>query len=355
MHHVNSQALDPCAARAVFASETSLAEMEQRKTPRKFPPVDPSRASTYPLSQRPSKVALDGLARPWRAGGSLGQFLDCLPKVLAATDLDGVADRIVAAVRAERPVVLGMGAHPLKVGLSPLIVDLLDQGILSAVALNGAGIIHDFELAYQGATSEDVAVSLDTGRFGMAHETGHFLNTAIRTGVTEQGLGIGQAVGARILAAQLPHASRSVLAACARLDVPACVHVAIGTDIIHMHPDAAGRAIGEGSLRDFHLLTSVVAQLEGGVFLNLGSAVIIPEVFLKALSLARNLGHSVQTFTTVDLDFIRQYRPTVNVVQRPTQAGGRGFQLTGHHEILFPLLCAAVVERLAESGEASSA
>lgn len=312
----------------------------------KFPPIDPKRAATYPLSQRSSKVAAQGLGRPWRAGGSLQEFLRSLPRILAAPDLAEVAGRIAGAVRAGRPVVLGMGAHPLKVGLSPLIIDLLERGVIAAVALNGAGIIHDFELAYQGATSEDVAASLDTGRFGMAQETGEFLNAAMQTGVIQQGLGIGRAVGDRILAEQLPHAALSVLAACARLEVPACVHVAIGTDIIHMHPSVDGRAIGEGSLRDFHLLTSVVAQLEGGVFLNLGSAVIIPEVFLKALSLARNLGHPVRTLTTVDLDFIRHYRPTVNVVHRPTQQGGRGFQLTGHHEILFPLLCAAVVEEL---------
>ena len=314
----------------------------------KFPPVDPSRATTYPLGQRPSKVALDGFGKPWQPAGSLRQFMESLPRILAGGTMIDIADRIVNAVLAGRPVVLGMGAHPLKVGLSPLIVDLLERGIVSALAMNGAGIVHDFELAYQGATSEDVADSLDTGRFGMAHETGEFLNEAIRLGVTERGGGIGRAVGTRILDEELPYAAHSVLSACARLDAPACVHVAVGTDIIHMHPSADGRAIGEGSLRDFHLLTSVVARLEGGVFLNLGSAVIIPEVFLKALSLARNLGHMVKTFTTVDLDFIRQYRPTANVVHRPTQAGGRGYQLTGHHEILFPLLCAAVIERLAE-------
>ena len=314
----------------------------------RFPPVDPSRATTYPLGQRPSKVALDGFGKPWQAAGSLRQFVESLPRILAGGDVVDIADRIVDAVLTGRPVVLGMGAHPLKVGLSPLIVDLLEWGVVSALAMNGAGIVHDFELAYQGATSEEVTDSLGTGRFGMAHETGEFLNEAIRLGVTERGGGIGRAVGTRILDEELPYAAHSVLSACARLDAPACVHVAVGTDIIHMHPSADGRAIGEGSLRDFHLLTSVVARLEGGVFLNLGSAVIIPEVFLKALSLARNLGHMVKTFTTVDLDFIRQYRPTANVVHRPTQAGGRGYQLTGHHEILFPLLCAAVIERLAE-------
>ena len=312
----------------------------------KFPPIDLTRAVTYPLTQRKSQVAASALGVPWRIGGSIRDFLNSLPRLLAAADLREVTQRIVAAVRAQRPVVLGMGAHPLKVGLSPLIIDLLERGLLSAVAMNGAGIIHDFELAYQGETSEDVAEALRDGSFGMARETGEFLNTAIRAGVAQAGVGIGRAVGEQIRAAGLPYAHLSVLAACARLGVPACVHVALGTDIIHMHPQADGAAIGEGSLRDFHLLASVVARLEGGVFMNLGSAVIIPEVFLKALSLARNLGHTVNTFTTVDLDFMRHYRPAVNVVTRPTQQGGRGFHLTGHHEIVFPLLCAAVREEL---------
>src|SRR5262249_5722215 len=225
---------------------------------------------------------------------------------------------------AQRPVVLGMGAHPLKVGLSPLIIDLLERGVLSAVAMNGACIVHDFELAYQGKTSEDVAEALKDGSFGMAQETGEFLNTAIRAGVAQAGVDIGRTVGKQIDTTKLPYAHLSVLTAYTRLDIPASVHVAVGTDIIHMHPQADGAAIGEGSLRDFRLLTSVVAQLEGGVFINLGSAVVIPEVFLKALSLARNLGHVVNAFTTVDLDFVRHYRPAMNVVTRLTQHGGRG-------------------------------
>ncbi len=313
----------------------------------KFPPLDFSQVKTYPLAQRRSKVAITLLGQPWRTGGTLQEFLRSLPPALAAGDFQEIVTRIVTAVRAGRPVVLGMGAHALKVGLSPLIIDLLERGVVSAVAMNGAGIIHDFELAYQGATSEDVAAALGDGSFGMARETGEFLNEAIHLRVLRDGVGIGRAVGEQIRVAKLPYEHLSVLAASAWLDIPACVHVAVGTDIIHMHPQVDGAALGEGSLRDFHLLTAVVAQLEGGVFINLGSAVIIPEVFLKALSLARNLGHEVNAFTTVDLDFIRQYRPAVNVVIRPTQQGGRGFHLTGHHEILFPLLCAAVLEELA--------
>jgi len=312
----------------------------------KFPPIDPSRAVTYPLGQRRSTVAASAVATPWQVGGKLRDFLGFLPHFLAAADLRELVQRIATAVRAQRPIILGMGAHPLKVGLSPLIIDLLERGIVSAVAMNGAGIIHDFELAFQGKTSEDVAEALGDGSFGMARETGEFLNAAIDAGARHPTMGLGRAVGEQIRAAALPYAHLSVLAACARLEVPACVHVAVGTDIIHMHPQANGAAIGECSLRDFRLLTAVVAQLEGGVFLNLGSAVIIPEVFLKALSLARNLGHTVNVFTTADLDFTRHYRPAMNVISRPTQQGGHGFHLTGHHEILFPLLCAAVLEEL---------
>jgi hypothetical protein len=313
----------------------------------KFPPLDPAKVTTYPLDQRKSKITADVLGSVWQPGGRFRDFLVSLPQTLAAADLREIVQRIALAVKAQRPVVLGMGAHPIKVGLSPLIIDLLERGVVSAVAMNGAGIIHDFEMAYQGQTSEDVAQALADGSFGMARETGGFLNEAIRVGVRENGGGLGHAVGAKILADQLPYGQLSILATCVRLAVPACVHVTVGADIIHMHPQTDGAAIGEGSLRDFYRLAGVVAQLEGGVFLNLGSAVVIPEVFLKALSLARNLGHTVKDFTTVDLDFIRQYRPTMNIVTRPTLGGGRGFQLTGHHEIMFPLLCAAVLEEAA--------
>jgi hypothetical protein len=312
----------------------------------KFSPLDPSKAVTYPLEQRKNKVVTETLGAVWRPGGSLRDFLAFLPRTLAAADLLAIARRIAEAVKGQRPVILGMGAHPIKVGLSPLIIDLLDRAIVSAVAMNGAGIIHDFELAYQGATSEDVASTLRDGSFGMARETGEFLNTAVRNGIKEQEMGIGQAVGAKMLAERLPYVHLSILAACARLSLPACVHVTIGADIIHMHPQVDGAAIGEGSLRDFYRLAGVVAHLEGGVFINLGSAVVIPEVFLKALTLARNLGYTVKHFTTVDLDFVRHYRPSVNVVTRPTLEGGRGFHLTGHHEIMFPLLYAAVLEEL---------
>jgi hypothetical protein len=238
-----------------------------------------------------------------------------------------------------------MGAHPLKVGLSPLIIRLLERGGLQGVAMNGAGIIHDFEIAWAGRTSEDVAAEIGSGSFGMAAETGQRLNEAIRKG-WEQGRGIGDAVGAMIQETRLPYRHLSITAAGYRLGIPVTVHVAVGTDIIHLHPEASGEAIGEGSHRDFRLFAALLSRLRGGVYLNLGSAVILPEVFLKALTLTRNLGYPVRDFTTVNMDFIPHYRPLTNVVRRPTLDGGKGFHLTGHHEIMFPLLAAAVMEQI---------
>jgi hypothetical protein len=272
----------------------------------------------------------------------LRDFLRGLPQILAARDFLAVAEQIARRHRAGKRIVLGMGAHPIKVGLGPLIIDLMRRGVLSGVAMNGASIVHDFELAYAGETSEDVAANLADGSFGMAEDTGRFLNDATAAARPDEGL--GAAVGRAILAAKLPNRQLSILACGARLDIPVTVHVAVGTDIIHMHPSADGAAIGAASLRDFHQLAAVVAGLRGGVFINLGSAVLIPEVFVKALNLARNLGHRVDDLITVDMDFIRHYRPQMNVVQRPTMGGGRGYHFTGHHEIMFPLLCAAVLE-----------
>jgi deoxyhypusine synthase len=290
-------------------------------------------------------VAVAALGKPVRARASMRAFLAGLPDILAARDLRDAAGRIARAIGARRPVVLGMGAHAIKVGLGPLIVDLIERGRLAAVAMNGACLVHDFEMAWGGRTSEDVGPGLDRGLFGMARETGEFLNRATREGVAS-GQGLGRAVGDAIEAARLPHRATSILAAAARAGLPATVHVAVGTDIIHMHPDADGAAIGEGSLRDFRLLASVIADLDGGVYLNLGSAVVLPEVFVKALNLARNVGRRVRRITTIDMDFVRHYRPAVNVIGRPTATGGRGIQLVGHHEIMFPLLWAAVEEEL---------
>jgi hypothetical protein len=317
--------------------------MKRRSRPAPPKPLDLSKARTYPLRTRRSLVAAQRLAKPPRPGMRMSDFLGGLPDILTARDFRAAARAIAARHRAGKRVVLGMGAHPIKVGLSPLIIDLMKRGILTAVAMNGAAIIHDFEMAFAGQTSEDVAVNLADGRFGMAAETGHFLNGAI---AGARGYGLGATVGAAILRARFPHTRLSILAAGARLRIPVTVHVAVGTDIIHMHPNADGAAIGAASLYDFRQLAGVIAGLRGGVFINLGSAVLIPEVFVKALNVARNLGKRVDQLLTIDMDFIRHYRPQMNVVQRPTAGSGRGYHFTGHHEIMFPLLCAAVLEYL---------
>ena len=310
-----------------------------------FSSLDFSKVRTYPLKRRLSKVKQAHLGKTFRKGARLRSFIDGLPDVLAAQNLKEVKQRIAQAHKRKKTILLGMGAHLIKVGLSPLIIDFMKRGILSALAMNGAGIIHDYELAFMGETSEDVAASLKDGSFGMARETGLFLNEAIRKGHERQ-QGIGEAVGKAILQSRLPHQRLSILAAGTRFGIPVTVHVGIGTDTIHMHPEVSGIALGSGSLKDFRTLTSVVATLRNGVFLNFGSAVILPEVFLKALSLARNLGHPVSNLTTVNLDFIPHYRPLANVVARPTLGSGKGYHLTGHLEIMVPLLFASVLEEI---------
>jgi hypothetical protein len=310
-----------------------------------FRPLNFSKVRTYPVKKRFSKVQSSLLGRTVQKGARVRSLIQGLPDILAAQSLKAIARKIARVHRANKTVLLGMGAHPIKVGLSPLIIDFMERAIINAVALNGAGVIHDFELAYMGETSEDVAASLKDGSFGMGEETGAFLNQAISEGSGRE-LGIGAAVGQAILKARLPHRRLSILAAGARLGIPITSHIAIGTDIIHMHPKVDGKALGDGSLRDFRTLTSVVATLGGGVYLNFGSAVMLPEVFLKAVSLARNLGHRVQNLTTVNLDFLAHYRPLTNVVSRPTQQSGQGYHLTGHMEIMVPLLFAAVLEEL---------
>jgi hypothetical protein len=286
-------------------------------------------------------------ASPWRRTGSFQAFLKTLPDILAGKTFRAVVAAIVDARRRGRPVILGMGAHPTKVGLNPIVIDLMRKGVITAVAMNGAVIIHDFELAYLGQTSEEVEAEIDSGRFGMAEDTGRILNEAIVQG-WQAGLGIGEAIGRYILkhSGKFPHRRLSLLAAGAQLGLPVTVHVAIGTDIIHMHPSANGEAIGGGSLLDFRKLAAVVSHLEGGVYINLGSAVLMPEVFLKTVTLGRNLGKTLKHITTVNMDFLPHYRPMTNVVKRPTQKGGKGYALTGHHELMVPLLAAAVLERL---------
>lgn len=312
--------------------------------PFEYEEFDLSGVRTYPLASRKSKARLEDFAKPHTPGSSFTQWLASLPDILGARDLT----RVIAAIREARQrgggIVWGIGAHVIKTGVSPVIVDLMERGYVSAVAMNGAGIIHDFEVALAGATSEDVDEALGPGRFGMADETGRLLNQAIRTAAAGS-RGLGQSVASMLASMNPPHAHSSIAVAAHRLSIPLTVHVAVGTDIIHMHPDASGAALGDASLRDFRFFASSVARLQGGVYLNCGSAVVLPEVFLKAVALARNRGIDLDGLTTVNIDFVRHYRPETNVVTRPVAGtGGRGYSLVGHHEILIPLVAAALVE-----------
>lgn len=312
--------------------------------PSDYEEFDLSRIRTYPLASRVSKARIEDFGRPVAPRATFSAWLDSLPRILAAHDIRRVVNAIIEAKRRQGRILWGLGAHVIKTGVSPVLIDLMERGYVSALALNGAGIIHDFEVALSGATSEDVDDTLGPGRFGMADETGRMLNEAIRRGADRKS-GLGQAV-ARYLAELDPAHARSSLAVMAhRLGIPITVHVAMGTDIIHMHPDASGAAIGDTSLRDFRYLASVVSRLGGGVYMNCGSAVILPEVFLKAVALARNQGMALDDLTTVDIDFVRMYRPQTNVVRRPVAGtAGTGISLVGHHEILIPLIAAAVVD-----------
>src|SRR5829696_1959076 len=311
----------------------------------KFPyeEFDVSGVRTYPLASRRSKSNAADFATAYVPGSGLRAWLDSLPRVLGAADFTAVVDAMRGAFDARRGILWGLGAHVVKTGLGPILIDLMERGYVSGLAVNGAVVIHDFEIALSGSTSEDVEEALGPGRFGLADETGRLLNAAINEGVG-RGLGVGGAVAQWLGRETPPHQEASILAAAARLDIPVSVHVAIGTDILHMHPAASGAALGEGSLRDFRFLVSNVARLGGGVFLNCGSAVILPEVFLKAVALARNRGISLDGLTTVNMDFVRHYRPQTNVVSRPVAGIGRGYSLIGHHELMIPLLAAALIE-----------
>ncbi|WDN90468.1 hypothetical protein BuS5_03439 [Desulfosarcina sp. BuS5] len=310
-----------------------------------FKPIDLGKITTYPLGDRNSKVSDIDFAKKWVKGSSFEAFLEGLPNILAGSHVMEVVSSIVTAYKNRKTVMFAMGAHVIKVGLNPVVIDLMERGVITSIAMNGAGIIHDFELALTGRTSEDVTASLGDGTFGMAHETCSFLGDAIVKADRDTS-GLGAAVGASIIEQNLPFSDNSILAAGARLGIPVTIHIAIGTDIIHMHPEFDPAKAGAASHRDFRLFASVAASLEEGVYLNVGSAVILPEVFLKAITIVRNLGHNLKNITTVNIDFIRHYRPTTNVVNRPTAAGGRGYNLTGHHEILLPLIAAGIIEKL---------
>ena len=302
---------------------------------------DLSGIGTYPLASRKSKANVEDFGRPLPGDATVSALVESLPDILAGADLKAVIAALRRAKDSGSGIMWALGAHVIKTGVSPVVISLMERGYVSALALNGAGVIHDFEIALCGSTSEDVDEALGPGRFGMATETGTDLNAAITEGVA-RGLGLGQSVAGRLLELQPPHAGRSLLVTAARLNVPVTVHVAVGTDIIHMHPKASGASIGEGSLRDFRYFVGNVARLKGGVYLNCGSAVVLPEVFLKAVALARNKGIPLDGLTTVNIDFLRMYRPQTNVVSRPVAGIGKGYSLVGHHEILIPLIAAAL-------------
>ncbi len=296
----------------------------------------------YPLESRPSKVSVDHFAQPL-SEDSLSAFTASLPKLLGANDLRTLVEKIRKARETGRAIIWGFGGHVVKVGLAPVLLDLMERGFVTALATNGSGMIHDFEIALSGATSEEVGEQLGSGAFGMARETGEFLNQAISKGA-QAGQGIGESVGEFLKQYDTKYPELSLLLKAHQKDIPLAVFIAIGTDIIHSHPKASGEAMGKGSQIDFRIFTQQVSLLnEGGVYLNLGSAVILPEVFLKAVSLVRNAGQPLKNFTTANLDFIQHYRPTKNVVERPVLEGGTGIALTGHHEIMIPLLAAMLI------------
>ena len=311
----------------------------------KLPELDFQAVRTTDLDGRHSKVKAADFARPLQEKAGLEDFFQGLPNILAGADLREAAERLAAAKKAGRPVILGLGGHVIKVGLGPVIIDLMERGLIDGLAANGSVLVHDAEAALVGATSEDVGATLGSGDFGVTGRTGELINKAIKLAALTN-TGLGRQMGRALTALGPPHLKVSVLAAAARLDKPATIHAAIGTDVYNIHPEADGAALGAATMNDFRLFCRLTAALAGGVFINLGSAVILPEVFLKALTLARNLGHKVDNLTTINMDFIRHYRPSVNVVGRPTQEGGRGFYFIGHHEIMFPLLMSLALIRL---------
>jgi hypothetical protein len=309
----------------------------------KFEPLDISKLATYALAARQSKVTVEDFAKPVADSDAARQLLDSLPNILAARELRELVALIHSAKQKQRPVIVGLGGHVIKTGLAPLLIDLMKRGFINALVFNGSAVIHDFEIALVGATSEDVDATLGSGTFGMAEETGTLINQAINSGAGED-LGLGESVARFLHSMSPPYADQSMLCASYAMNMPLTVHVAIGTDIIHMHHNADGASLGKTTLQDFRLLCSIVCQLnDGGVYLNLGSAVILPEVFLKTVTVVRNLGYELKNFTTANFDFIQQYRPLTNVVKRPVAGVGRGFSFTGHHEIMIPLLAAAIV------------
>jgi hypothetical protein len=302
-------------------------------------PIDLAPLKTIPLAERGGKVRREDFATPYKAGSGIAGLLNSLPHILAGDSFRAVVDAIAQARDKTKPILWGMGGHVIKCGLAPVLIDLMRRGLATGFAMNGSASIHDFEIALAGYTSEDVEAALPDGRFGSAEETGRGWNRAL-----EQECGAGEALGRALESTAAPD---SLLLQAWRAKVPVTVHVAVGTDTPHAHPAVNPEALGRATHHDFRLFCTMVAALDGGgVYINAGSAVVMPEVFLKAVSCVRNLGHDLRNFTTVNLDFLQHYRPRVNVVERPhEQSGGRGYALTGHHEIMIPLLAAALIER----------
>lgn len=307
-------------------------------------PLSLDNVSTYPLASRPSKVTLKDFAQPLKEDSSLRDFLESLPSILAARSLRELAAQVRRARSLHKPIIWGLGGHVIKTGLAPLIVDLMRRGYVSAIAVNGSVLVHDAEIALVGSTSEDVDATLGAGAFGAAEETGELLNRAAREGARDQ-IGLGEALGRALLALDPKHREYSLLCEAYERRVPLTAHVLIGADITHFHKSVDGAALGATTHTDFRLLAELVRRMSGGgVYLNIGSAVVLPEIFLKAVTLVRNLGHPLEDFTTANFDFIQQYRPLTNVVRRPTADGaGRGYSITGHHELTIPLLAAAIL------------
>jgi deoxyhypusine synthase len=315
----------------------------------KIQPLSFENVERYSLSERKSKVSRADFGKPLPQGASFAEFLESLPRILAGSDLREVAHALVKARFEKKKILWGMGAHVIKVGLNPIIIDLMEEGFISGILLNGAGIIHDVEIALSGRTSEDVPQAMEERRFGMAEETALFINESARKAYKEE-KGLGESVGEMLLKAHPPFLEESLLAQAYRLEIPVTVHVAIGGDIVHMHPEVSGEAIGASSFRDFRILCALVSQVSfGSVLLNIGSAVVLPVVIEKAIAVCRNLGYPVEGFVGVNFDFIRHYRSGLNPVARAKALNGKGYEIIGHHEILIPLLAAAVKEYANES------
>ena len=307
-------------------------------------PLELDKVSTYPLASRPSKVSLGDFANPIQPDSSLKDFLAGLPNILGVQSLREIAARMRRARELQKPIIWGVGGHVIKTGLAPLVVDLMKRGFVTAIAANGSVLVHDAEIAMVGSTSEDVDATLGEGAFGGADETGKLLNRAALEGAKEN-IGLGEATGRALLALNPKHAGYSLLCATSQARVPFTAHLTIGGDIGHFHPQADGAALGATTHTDFRLLSELVRRMDGGgVYLNIGSAVTLPEVFLKAVTLVRNLGNQLADITTANFDFIQSYRPLTNVVRRPTANGaGRGYSITGHHELTLPLLAAELI------------